>query len=75
MAKQTDHLAIRDHHVFSKISADEWRAYAGMTLVIDPQTDRILDIVRNESDFDENSCSCSVVEFFPVPKVGSLRLA
>ncbi len=73
MKSKLKHLDCRDQNVFSKLTADEWRKYAGQVLAIDPTTDRILAVGKTEAEIEAaQQFSCAVVEFFHVPPAGSL---
>ena len=73
MPKQIDHLTLRDQGVFSKLTAKDWRGYAGQVLAIDPESDRILAVGKTEDEIEsKNQFSCRVVEFFHVPAAWTL---
>lgn len=75
MAKELDHLACRNQTVFSTMTAEEWRAYAGQVLAIDPRSDQILSVGKSEEELEKQSFDCDVVEYFHVPEAGSLKSA
>ena len=71
--KKLENLEKRDHAVFSNLTSDDWKKFAGKILAINPENDEILAVGESEEQL-EADChfTCKVVEFFHVPPAGSL---
>ena len=73
MAPKVDGLTVRDQSVFSKLTKEQWRSYAGKVLAIDPSTDKILASGRTEKEVEAKlKPNVGLVEFFHVPAERSM---
>lgn len=64
---------MQDPSVFSKLTTDQWRNFAGKVLAIDPSSDEILAVEETEEEIEEkHQLGDRLIEFFHVPAAGSL---
>ena len=61
--------------VFANLTKEEWEKYAGKVLAIDPSNDAILAVADTEEQLEiELEKKINLIEFFHVPKKGSLSI-